>query len=403
MRALARTPRGRPGWFGPFGGQFAPETLQPALSALARAYGRAKRSPSFRRELTRILRVHAGRPSLLSPADRLSADLGRGIRVFLKREDLNHTGSHKINNVLGQLLLARAMGKRRVIAETGAGQHGVATATAATLFGCECVVYMGEEDTRRQALNVFRMELLGARVVPVRSGTRTLKDAINEAFRDWITNVETTHYVFGSVAGPHPFPGMVRDFQSVIGREARSQMLSLAGRLPTHVLACVGGGSNAMGIFSGFLRDRSVRLVGVEAGGRGKGPGRHAATLTRGRPGILHGSFSYLLQDREGQVLPTHSIAAGLDYPGVGPEHSFLKATGRAHYEVATDADAIDGFLWLARREGILPALESAHALGYLRRHARSFPRGARILVNLSGRGDKDVEVVRQALAGRRT
>ena len=403
MRYRPGYSRGQPGWFGPFGGQFAPETLQPALSALSAAYARAKRSRAFRRELAEALRVHAGRPSSLYPALRLSADLGRGIRVFLKREDLNHTGSHKINNTLGQLLLARVMGKRRVIAETGAGQHGVATATAAALYGCECVVYMGEEDTRRQALNVFRMELLGARVVPVRSGSRTLKDAINEEFRDWITNVDTTHYVFGSVAGPHPFPGMVRDFQSVIGREARAQMRSLTGRLPTHVLACVGGGSNAMGIFSGFLGDPSVSLEGVEAGGRGTGPGRHAATLTRGRPGILHGSFSFLLQDSEGQILPTHSISAGLDYPGVGPEHSFLKATGRARYGTASDADALDGFLWLARREGILPALESAHALGYLRRHARSFPRNARILVNLSGRGDKDVEVVRQALAGRGT
>jgi len=391
-----------PGWFGPFGGQFAPETLQPALSALVRAYDAAKHDRGFRREFREALRVHGGRPSPLTRADALSRDLGRGIRVFLKREDLNHTGSHKINNVLGQLLLARRMGKRRVIAETGAGQHGVAAATAAAIYGAECVIYMGAEDVRRQALNVFRMELLGARVVPVTAGTATLKDAINEAFRDWISNVHSTHYVFGSVAGPHPFPTMVRDFQSVIGREARAQMLALEGRLPTHVLACVGGGSNAMGIFSGFLTDRRVRLIGVEAGGRGRKAGAHAATLTRGRPGILHGSFSYLLQDRAGQIQPTHSISAGLDYPGVGPEHAWLKATGRAQYVSATDREALEGFLWLAVREGILPALEPAHALGYLKAQGRRFPSGSRIVVNLSGRGDKDVEEVRRLLAARR-
>ncbi|MEK7767282.1 MAG: tryptophan synthase subunit beta, partial [bacterium] len=323
----------------------------------------------------------------------------RGLRVFIKREDLCHTGAHKINNVLGQMLLTRRMGKRRVVAETGAGQHGVATATGAALLGMECVIYMGEEDTRRQALNVFRMEMLGARVVPVRTGTRTLKDAINEAFRDWVANVRDTHYIFGSAAGPHPYPLIVGWFQNIIGKEARRQMLAQCGRLPTHVLACVNGGSNAIGIFRAFLRDRRVALVGVEAAGRGLASGAHAATLARGRPGILHGSLSYLLQTADGQVSPTHSIAAGLDYPGVGPEHAQLKATGRADYVSATDADALAGFRWLARTEGILSALEPAHVFGYVKRHPRRFPAGSRLLINLSGRGDKDVQTIASLMA----
>ncbi len=384
----------KPGWFGKFGGQFAPETLIPALHSIEKAYRVARRDSSFQRELDRYLKTYAGRPTPLFEARRLSAELKRGIRVYIKREDLCHTGAHKINNVLGQMLLTRRMGKRRVVAETGAGQHGVATATVAALFGFECVIYMGEEDTRRQALNVFRMEMLGARVVSVRSGTRTLKDAINEAFRDWVTNVRTTHYIFGSAAGPHPYPTIVRDFQSVIGREARRQMLATVGKLPTHVLACVNGGSNAIGMFTGFLKDRRVALIGVEAAGKGLRTGQHAATLALGRPGILHGSMSLLLQDRRGQVLPTHSIAPGLDYAGVGPQHSYLKMTGRARYVTATDRDALKGFAWLARTEGILPALEPAHVFGYLLRHGGRFPKGACILVNLSGRGDKDVQTV---------
>lgn len=390
------------GWFGRFGGQFAPETLIPALQGAARAHALARRDPSFRRELSGYLRSYAGRPTPVTYARRISGFLGRGRRVYIKREDLCHTGAHKINNVMGQMLLTRRMGKRRVVAETGAGQHGVATATVAALFGIECVIYMGEEDTERQALNVFRMEMLGARVVTVTTGTRTLKDAINEAFRDWVTNVSTTHYIFGSVAGPHPYPTIVRDFQSVIGREARRQMLAETGRLPTHVLACVGGGSNAMGIFSGFLKDRRVALIGVEAAGKGLGSGMHAATLVAGRPGILHGSMSYLLQDRNGQVLPTHSVAPGLDYPGVGPEHSHIKETGRAKYVSATDRDALEGFQWLSRMEGIIPALEPAHVFGYLKRHQRVFPAGSRVLINLSGRGDKDVQTVAAIVKSRR-
>jgi tryptophan synthase beta chain len=371
----------------------------PALAELEREFHRARRDPRFRRELADLLQHYVGRPSPVYFAERLSQDLGRGIRVYLKREDLNHTGAHKINQVIAQVLLARRMGKTRIIAETGAGQHGVATATVAARFGLPCVVYMGEEDTRRQALNVFRMELLGARVVAVTAGTRTLKDAMNEAFRDWVANVATTHYVIGSVAGPHPFPTLVRDFQAVIGREARRQMLAQTGRLPTHVAACVGGGSNAMGIFAGFMRDRGVRLVGVEAAGRGVHTRAHAATLTKGRPGVLHGSRSYVLQSAEGQVLDTHSISAGLDYPGVGPEHAALHDSGRGTYVTATDREALEGFQWLARREGILPALEPAHVFGWLRvRGRRSLPRNARVLVNLSGRGDKDVHVVAAAL-----
>ncbi len=392
--------KGRPGWFGVYGGQFAPETLMPALNEVDREYLRARKNPAFVRELNGFLRTFAGRPTPVHFARRISGRLGRGIRVYIKREDLCHTGAHKINNVLGQVLLARRMGKNRIVAETGAGQHGVATATGAALLGMKCVIYMGEEDTRRQELNVFRMEQLGARVIPVKTGSRTLKDAINEAFRDWVTNVRSTHYVFGSTCGPHPYPTMVRDFQRVIGREARGQMLAQTGKLPTHVLACVNGGSNAIGIFYAFLKDKKVALIGVEAAGLGLASGRHAATLTRGRPGVFHGSKSLLLQDAHGQVFPTHSIAPGLDYPGVGPEHSHLKATGRASYVSATDRDALQGFSFLARLEGILPALEPAHVFGYLRRSVRRFPRNARLLVNLSGRGDKDVQTV--AAASRR-
>jgi len=389
------------GWYGRFGGRFAPETLMPALIGLEAGFVAARRDPAFRRDLGKLLKNYAGRPTPVYEAKRLAADLGRGIRVFLKREDLCHTGAHKINNAVGQALLAVRMGKRRVVAETGAGQHGVATATAAALMGLECVIFMGSEDTVRQALNVTRMEMLGARVIAVKSGTKTLKDAINEAFRDWVTNVRTTHYIFGSAAGPHPYPAIVRWFQSVIGREARRQMLAETGRLPTHVLACVNGGSNAIGMFSAFIRDRRVALIGIEAAGTEYRPGMHAATLTRGRPGILHGSYSYLLQDSDGQVLPTHSIAPGLDYPGVGPEHSHLKQSGRAEYRAAGDRDALAGFAWLARREGILPALEPAHVLGYLRKSAARFPRGSRILVCLSGRGDKDVAVISRLLGGK--
>ncbi len=388
------------GWFGPFGGRFAPETLIPALREVEREYARSRKDPAFRRDLSRFLKDFAGRPTPIHFAARLSTEMGRGVRIFLKWEDLCHTGAHKINNVLGQVLLATRMRKTRIVAETGAGQHGVATATGAALFGLKCVIYMGEEDVRRQRLNVFRMRQLGASVVCVKSGTRTLKDAINEAFRDWVTNVRNTHYVFGSTAGPHPYPTMVRDFQSVIGREARRQMLKREGRLPTHVIACVNGGSNAIGIFSGFLADRKVKLVGVEAAGEGLDSTRHAATLAKGRPGILHGSMSLLLQDRYGQVSPTHSIAPGLDYPGVGPEHSYLKMTRRARYESATDEDALRGFSWLARMEGILPALEPAHAIGFVKRHRRRFAPGSRILLNLSGRGDKDVEAVAEKTDG---
>jgi len=389
----------RGGWYGPFGGRFVPETLMPALSALSVEAESAWKDPAFRNELNSLLRDYVGRPTPLYPARRLSADLGRGIRVWLKREDLCHTGSHKLNNVLGQVLLTRRMGKKRVIAETGAGQHGVATATGAALFGLECAIYMGTEDMRRQALNVSRMRQLGAEVIGVSTGSRTLKDAINEAFRDWVASVNSTHYCFGTVAGPHPFPLLVRRFQSVIGKEARAQSLKDGGSLPTHVIACVGGGSNAIGIFSGFIGDRRVRLIGVEAGGRGTRPGDNASTLGRGRPGILHGSLSMVLQDRHGQVESTHSIAAGLDYPGVGPEHSYLQATGRAVYRQASDLDAIEGFLWAARREGLLPALESSHALGWLKKNARRFPRGSRIILNLSGRGDKDAATVGEYLS----
>jgi tryptophan synthase beta chain len=379
------------GHFGRYGGRFVPEALIAALDELAAYYDKARIDPDFLAELDRLQRDYAGRPSPVTEAQRLSEQIG-GARLLLKREDLNHTGSHKINNVLGQALLTRRMGKRRVIAETGAGQHGVATATACALLGLECVVYMGELDTRRQALNVARMRLLGAEVVPVTAGSRTLKDAINEALRDWVTNVEDTHYLLGSVAGPHPFPVIVRDFQRVVGLEARVQVRELAGRLPDAVAACVGGGSNAIGIFHGFIDDPSVRLCGFEAAGDGMDTGRHAASLTAGLPGTLHGSLSYLLQDEDGQTIEAHSISAGLDYPGVGPEHSFLKDIGRAEYFPITDAEAMEAFSLLSRTEGIIPAIESAHAVAGAVTLCRELGPDGLVLVNLSGRGDKDVD-----------
>jgi tryptophan synthase beta chain len=379
------------GHFGDYGGRFVPEALVAALDELTAAFTSAQADPEFTGELTRLLRDYTGRPSPLSDAFRLGAEAG-GARILLKREDLNHTGSHKINNVLGQALLTVRMGKTRVIAETGAGQHGVATATAAALMGLECVVYMGEVDTQRQALNVARMRLLGAEVIPVTSGSRTLKDAINEAMRDWVTNVDSTHYLLGTVAGPHPFPVMVRDFHRVIGNEARAQVLERVGRLPDVVAACVGGGSNAIGIFSAFIDDPSVRLVGLEAGGDGVDTGRHAATITGGAPGVLHGARSYLLQDDNGQTIESHSISAGLDYPGVGPEHAYLQDIGRAEYRPITDAQAMAAFAQLCRTEGIIPAIESAHALAGAVELGRELGPDAVILVNLSGRGDKDVE-----------
>jgi tryptophan synthase beta chain len=386
------------GRFGPYGGRYVPETLVAALDDLAALYDAARQDPAFWAELDHLLSEFVGRPSPLSEAPRFSAAVGA--RMVLKREDLNHTGAHKINNTIGQALLAVRMGKRRIIAETGAGQHGVATATICARFGLECVVYMGAEDVQRQRLNVYRMELLGASVVPVESGTRTLKDATNEALRDWVTNVPTTHYIIGSVVGPEPFPRMVRDFQAVIGREAREQMLARYDRLPHTVVACVGGGSNAMGIFSGFLNDPEVRLVGVEAAGEGLASGHHSATLTAGTPGVLHGSLSYLLQDADGQVAPAHSISAGLDYPGVGPEHSHLRDTGRVSYSAATDAEALDAFQSLCRLEGIIPALETAHALAWVQRSAGQWSADDTVLICLSGRGDKDVAHVAALLGG---
>ena len=387
------------GRFGPYGGRYVPETLMRALEELASVYDAARADPRFWSELDGLLKDYVGRPTPLTDVPRLSAEVKA--RVVLKREDLNHTGAHKINNTLGQVLLARRMGKQRIIAETGAGQHGVATATVCARFGLECVVFMGEEDMRRQRLNVYRMDLMGARVVPVTSGTRTLKDATNEALRDWVTNVTTTHYIIGSVVGPDPFPRLVRDFQSVIGREARAQVLErTGGRLPHTVVACVGGGSNAMGIFTAFLADTGVQLVGVEAAGEGIASGRHAATLATGRPGVFHGSKSYLLQDDAGQVQPAHSVSAGLDYPGVGPEHAYLKDSGRVLYEAVTDRQALDAFAALSRLEGILPALESAHAIAWVLAQRGGKGGGRRwstddvILVNLSGRGDKDVALV---------
>lgn len=383
------------GYFGPYGGRFVPETLMPALEELEAAYAASRTDPGFREEMERHLQNYVGRPTPLYHARRLSAYLG-GAAIYLKREDLNHTGAHKINNTIGQALLARRMEKRRLIAETGAGQHGVATATVAALLGFECVIYMGEEDIRRQHLNVVRMQLLGSEVLPVATGSRTLKDAMNEAIRDWVTNVDSTYYLIGSVAGPHPYPLMVRDFQSVIGRETREQVLKLTGKLPDAIVACVGGGSNAMGIFHPFVEDRNVRLIGVEAAGEGLETDRQAATLNRGRPGVLHGSLSYIIQDWDGQISPVHSISAGLDYPGVGPEHAYLKESKRAYYTSATDSEALAAFELLSRTEGILPALESSHALAEVIKLAPQMPPDAVIVVNLSGRGDKDVETVAQ-------
>jgi tryptophan synthase beta chain len=376
--------------FGPYGGRYVPEALIAALDQLAEVYETAKLDAAFQAEFARLLRDYAGRPSLLYDAQRFSEAVGA--RVLLKREDLNHTGAHKINNVLGQALLTMRMGKPRVIAETGAGQHGVATATAAALMGLECMVYMGEVDTERQALNVARMRLLGAEVTPVKSGSRTLKDAMNEAFRDWVTNVDTTHYVIGSVGGPAPFPAMVRDFASVIGTEARSQCLDVIGTLPDAVLACVGGGSNAMGIFTAFIPDESVKLFGFEAAGDGIDTERHAATLTKGSPGVLHGARSYVLQNEDGQTRESHSISAGLDYPGVGPEHAWLKDSGRATYLPVSDAEAMEAFRLLCRTEGVIPAIESAHALAGAKTVAEQLGPEAVLLVNLSGRGDKDMD-----------
>ena len=383
------------GRFGDFGGKFVPETVMAALTELEESYRAAQGDAGFAQQLENLLVNYAGRPTALYFAENLSRQCG-GARIYLKREDLAHTGAHKINNALGQSLLAQRMGKSRIIAETGAGQHGVATATVCAMLGLQCIVYMGVEDTVRQALNVYRMRLLGAEVIGVESGTRTLKDAINEAIRDWVTNVETTHYLIGSVVGPHPYPMLVRDFQSVIGREAREQILAAEGRLPDVVAACVGGGSNAIGTFYEFIGDEGVRLVGVEAAGDGVDTGRHAATLSAGRPGVLHGSMSYLLQDEHGQVQEAHSISAGLDYPGVGPEHSWLKQTGRAEYLSVTDDEALEGFRLLCRSEGIIPALESAHAIYKASQMAADMPSDSIILVCLSGRGDKDVPSIAQ-------
>ena len=378
-------------YFGEYGGRFVPESLVAALDELSAAYELTKSDPAFAAELTELHRTYTGRPSIITEVPRFAEHAG-GARVILKREDLNHTGSHKINNVLGQALLTKRIGKTRVIAETGAGQHGVATATAAALFGLECVIYMGEVDTERQALNVARMRLLGAEVVSVTTGSRTLKDAINEAYREWVQSVATTNYIFGTVAGPHPFPAMVRDFQKIIGEEAREQVLALTGKLPDAVAACVGGGSNAIGIFHAFLNDETVKLYGYEAAGDGADTPRHAATITKGRPGVLHGARSYLLQDEDGQTIESHSISAGLDYPGVGPEHSWLHDLGRATYLPITDAEAMEAMRLLSRTEGIIPAIESSHALAGAMKLGRELGPEATILVNLSGRGDKDME-----------
>nr|WP_167109399.1 tryptophan synthase subunit beta [Amycolatopsis granulosa] len=383
------------GYWGPYGGRFMPEALIGVVDEVSAEYDKARVDPDFQAQLKRLLRDYAGRPSLLTEAERFAEHAG-GARIFLKREDLNHTGSHKINNVLGQALLTKRMGKKRVIAETGAGQHGVATATACALMGLECVVYMGEVDTERQALNVARMRLLGAEVVPVKTGSRTLKDAINEALRDWVANADTTHYLFGTAAGPYPFPMMVRNFHKVIGEEARAQILEQTGRLPDAVAACVGGGSNAIGIFHGFIDDPDVRLVGLEPGGEGIDGDRHGATLTKGSPGNLHGAMSYLLQDEDGQTIESHSISAGLDYPGVGPEHAWLKDSGRAEYRPITDAEAMEAFALLSRTEGIIPAIESAHALAGAIQLGRELGRNGLVVVNLSGRGDKDMDTAAQ-------
>jgi len=391
-----------PGRFGEYGGRYVPEVLIAALTELEEAYRKIAEDREFQAELADLLATYAGRPTPLTFARRMTADLG-GAKIYLKREDLAHTGAHKINNVIGQSLLARHMGKRRVIAETGAGQHGVATATACALLGLQCEVYMGEEDVRRQALNVFRMELLGARVHPVSSGSRTLKDAINEAMRDWVTNVRDTYYCIGSVMGPHPYPTLVRDFQRVIGVEARQQMLDVEGRLPDVLIACVGGGSNAMGLFHPFIEDADVQLIGVEAAGEGLETGRHGAALSAGSAGVLHGMRSLVLSDDDGQIFEAHSISAGLDYPGVGPEHASLRDRGRARYVTADDESALDSFVYLSRMEGIIPALESAHAIAHARRLAPSLSRDSIVLVNLSGRGDKDAPQVRDLLAARRS
>jgi tryptophan synthase beta chain len=385
------------GRFGPYGGQYVPETLMAALAALVTAYEEAKDDAAFQDGLAALLRDYAGRPTPLYFASRLTERMG-GAKIYLKREDLAHTGAHKINNALGQGLLVKRMGKPRVVAETGAGQHGVATATVCAMMGLECVVYMGAEDVRRQALNVFRMKLLGAEVRPVEAGSRTLKDAINEAIRDWVTNVATTHYLIGSVVGPHPYPAMVRDFQAVIGSESREQVLKVEDRLPDYAVACVGGGSNAIGMFHPFRDDETVKLIGVEAAGKGIASGEHAATLSGGQPGVLHGAMSYLLQDEAGQVLEAHSISAGLDYPGVGPEHSFYKDSGRAEYVAVTDGEALEGLTLLCETEGIIPALESAHAVYYAAELAKTLPKNQIVLICLSGRGDKDMEIVAEAL-----
>ena len=379
------------GHFGPYGGRFVPEALIAALDELTLAHETALSDPGFQKELADLHRTYTGRPSIITEAKRFGEHAG-GARILLKREDLNHTGSHKINNVLGQALLTKRMGKKRIIAETGAGQHGVAAATAAALMGLDCVVYMGEEDTKRQSLNVARMKLLGAEVVPVTQGSKTLKDAINEAMRDWVTNVETTHYLLGTVAGPHPFPTMVRDFHRIIGVEAREQCLDLIGRLPDAVLACVGGGSNAIGIFHPFIEDKNVRLIGLEAGGRGIDSGLHAATISGGTPGVLHGTRSYVLQDDNGQTVESHSISAGLDYPGVGPEHAYLHDIGRAEYRAITDDEAMYAFSLLSKTEGIIPAIETAHALAGAMQVGNELGPDAVLLINLSGRGDKDVQ-----------
>ncbi len=385
------------GYFGEFGGKFLPETLIPALEELEEAYEKIKKDGDFQRELIYYLREYAGRPTVLYYAKRLTEAVG-GAKIYLKREDLLHTGAHKINNTLGQVLLTKKLGKKRIIAETGAGQHGVSTATAASLFGLECVIYMGEEDAERQALNVFRMKLLGAEVKIVKAGSRTLKDAVNEALRDWVTNVRTTHYVIGSALGPHPFPVIVRDFQSIIGRETKEEILEIEGRLPDAVVACVGGGSNAIGMFYPFIEDENVRLIGVEAAGFGLETGQHAASINGGSIGVLHGMKSYFLQDEWGQIEQTHSISAGLDYPGVGPEHAFLKQIGRAEYITATDEEALEGFMLLSRTEGIIPALESSHAVIKAVDIARQLGEGGIVVINLSGRGDKDVQQVKNIL-----
>ena len=390
------------GRFGRYGGQYVPETLMPALAELEQAAAKAWQDPTFTERLKGLLRTYVGRPSPLYEAERLSDYYSRndgGPRIWLKREDLNHTGAHKINNALGQALLALRMGKKRIIAETGAGQHGVATATVCARFGLECVIYMGAEDMRRQALNVFRMRLLGATVQPVTAGTATLKDATSEAIRDWVTNVESTHYILGSVAGPHPYPMLVRDFHAVIGEEAKQQCQDAFGGLPDVLLACVGGGSNAMGLFHPFVADTSVRLIGVEAAGEGVASGRHAATITEGRTGVLHGAMSLLLQDDEGQVVEAHSISAGLDYPGVGPEHSYLREIGRAEYGAVTDAEALEALQRLSQLEGIIPALETAHAFAWLETLCPTLAPGTEVVINLSGRGDKDVNTVAERLA----